>query len=120
MKELSIEHVANALVRKRGDRGIRAVAKEIGISPSTLSRIENSKMPDLKTFHRVCEWLGYDAETATAGGGRTGVSVHFKKDQAIKPETARALADLIIAAQHQLMRDLGLDPSKESNVREGT
>jgi len=117
--EVSIQYVANALARKRGERGLREVAKAIGISPSTVSRIENGKMPDLVTFRRVCEWLGFDAAHLMTGSRSiAGVSVHFKKDQAIDPKTALALSELIIAAQKQLKRDVEF-PAHGDDVHEG-
>ena len=39
---------------------LRAAAKRTKISISTLSRIENGKMPDLNTFANLCEWMGKD------------------------------------------------------------
>jgi transcriptional regulator with XRE-family HTH domain len=43
---------------KRGDRSLRSIAGEIGgVSTSTLSRIENGKMPDMETFLCLCNWL---------------------------------------------------------------
>ncbi|MBA2397018.1 MAG: helix-turn-helix transcriptional regulator [Ktedonobacteraceae bacterium] len=43
---------------KRGERGLREVASEIGsVSISTLSRIENEHIPDLETFFLLCDWL---------------------------------------------------------------
>ena len=46
----------SAMVRaKRGSMGLRAAAEEIGdISASTLSRIEQGRIPDLDTFFRLC------------------------------------------------------------------
>ena len=35
---------------------------ELGVSPSTLSRIENGHEPDINTFATVCEWLGAKME----------------------------------------------------------
>ena len=47
-----------ALLReRRGGRGIREVAKEIGVSPATLTRIEAGRLPDLLTFRKICAWL---------------------------------------------------------------
>lgn len=43
----------SAMVRtKRGSSGLRAAAAKLGneVSPSTLSRIENGKVPDMETF----------------------------------------------------------------------
>lgn len=42
------------------DIGLREAAAEIGISFATLSRIENSKIPDLLTYAKVCKWLNVD------------------------------------------------------------
>jgi len=44
-------------VRSKRDGGVRAVSKEIGVSPATLSRIENGKTPDIETLAMVCQWL---------------------------------------------------------------
>ena len=47
-----------ALLReRRGGRGIREVAQEIGVSPATLTRIEAGRLPDLLTFRKICAWL---------------------------------------------------------------
>lgn len=37
-----------------------ACSKSIGISKSTLSRVENGNMPDLLTFFKIIKWLGND------------------------------------------------------------
>ena len=43
---------------KRGTRSLRSVVSEIeGVSLSTVSRIENGKVPDIQTFIRLCYWL---------------------------------------------------------------
>jgi len=43
---------------KRGQRGLREVAAEIGtVSPSTLSRMERGAVSDIETFLRICDWL---------------------------------------------------------------
>lgn len=36
---------------------IRKAAIEIGISPATLSRIENKKTPDIVVLASVCNWI---------------------------------------------------------------
>ncbi len=56
---IELEKLAAHLRTKRADRGLRAVAEEIGgVSASTLSRIEQGSAPDLPTFIRLCAWLG--------------------------------------------------------------
>ena len=39
-----------------------ACAKSIGISKSTLSRVENGNMPDLLTYFKIVQWLGTDSK----------------------------------------------------------
>ncbi len=55
---LDTQQLAMLLKAKRGERGLREIAREIGnVSPATLSRIENGKMLDVETFLRICSWL---------------------------------------------------------------
>ena len=68
----------------RGDRGIRMVADEIGVSAATLSRVERGLMPDLETFGKICRWLKVDpAEvlgvTDVVHKKRPAVAVHFRR-----------------------------------------
>jgi transcriptional regulator with XRE-family HTH domain len=100
---MTLESLGRLITTKRGERGIRAVAKEIGVSPSTLSRVEHGHLPDLENYRKICKWLGVEP-TAIVGdiaeGARSSVArAHFKKDGAIQQETAAALAELILAAQ---------------------
>ncbi len=39
--------------------GIRAAAKEIGISPTTLSKVERGHMPDQKALQSIWGWLTF-------------------------------------------------------------
>jgi len=87
--------------------GLREAAKLIGVSPATLSRIENGKVPDLDTFSKLCKWLEVDPGnvmgiTPRKQDGENQVRVHFKKDDAVHAETAQALAAMIMAAQRAL------------------
>ena len=108
MNAPTLQTLGRLLKERRGGRGIREVAKEIGISHATLSRVERGYLPDLETFRKTCEWLGVDPgevlRTKPRGAAATpSVAVHFKKDSALAPETAQALANLILAAQRALM-----------------
>jgi transcriptional regulator with XRE-family HTH domain len=106
-----------ALLReRRGGRGVREVAKEIGISPATLTRVEGGRLPDLATFQRMCAWLKinpnelldvpvdvvearptYDLSTPVA-------AVHLKASKTLPPEAAADLAQLIVVAHGELAR----------------
>jgi len=106
MQHMSLENLGRRVAAKRGKNGIRAAAKEIGVSPSTLSRIENGHLPDLETFKKICDWLNIDPGTILGtkvekeGVKRT--TVHFKKNKTIEPKTASALAQMILAAQRAM------------------
>ncbi|NET54488.1 MAG: helix-turn-helix transcriptional regulator, partial [Merismopedia sp. SIO2A8] len=55
---LDLNRLATLTRSRRGSLGLRAAAKEIGnVSTSTLSRVENGKMPDMETFLALCDWL---------------------------------------------------------------
>jgi len=56
----SLARIGPLLREKRGHRGLREVAAEIGVSPATLSRVENGQLPDLQTFSKMCRWLDTD------------------------------------------------------------
>jgi transcriptional regulator with XRE-family HTH domain len=102
-----IEIVGRRIVAERGAKGVREAAREIGVSPATLSRVERGFMPDLETFGKICRWLKVDPAEILgfreAAPKRPAAAVHFRKDQAIQPATAQALAHMILAAQRALM-----------------
>jgi hypothetical protein len=73
--------------------------------------VEGGRIPDVVTFGKICRWLGVDPgtflgveETAKkkdelhSGVQRLFVSAHLKVDQTPKPETIRALAEMILLA----------------------
>ncbi len=58
---------AGMLKRTRGNIGLRKVAEEIGdISFTTLSRVENGKMPDIETAIKLCHWMQVPFSTFVA------------------------------------------------------
>lgn len=102
MANVNIQMLGRMLIEKRGDRGIRAVAQEIGVSAATLSRVERGFLPDIETFSKICEWVGVDPASVLGVKVNTGqipkVAVHFKKEAALAPTTAQALAKMVLAA----------------------
>ena len=103
--ELNISDLGRLLTAKRGSRGVRAAALEAGISSATFSRVENGHMPDLATFAKLCKWLERDPrdflglEKKSLESDAPEAVVHFKKKKTVSMETAKALGDLILAAQ---------------------
>ncbi|MDE2782442.1 MAG: helix-turn-helix transcriptional regulator [Gemmatimonadota bacterium] len=105
----SLKTLGRLVGEKRGKVGIRATAREIGLSPATLSRVENGQMPDLANFTKICRWLEIDParvlgfEPATLG--RPVAAVHFRSQATVSLPTAGALQELIIEAQRMLSED---------------
>lgn len=107
MATLTLQTLGRKMLEARGDRGIREVANTVGVSPATLSRVERGYMPDLETFGKICRWLQVDPAEILGvkrkAGGPPTASVQFRKDQALAPQTAQALAQMILATQRALM-----------------
>ena len=110
MDAIRIELLAKEIEARRAGVGVREAARQVGISPATLSRVENKKVPDLETFSKICKWLGRDpavflglpaSPTATA----PTALVHFKKGAAIKKDSAKALGEMILAVQQTLLEE---------------
>ena len=106
---MNILKLSKLLVEKRGERGVREFAREIGISAATLSRIERGKLPDIETFGKLCSVLKVDpadileidnieAQT-TVVSPNVIAAVHFKADAHYSLQAAQDLAALILAAQ---------------------
>lgn len=106
MAKIALHTLGHLIEEKRGGLGIRATAKKIGISPATLSRVQNGKMPDLETFRKICNWLEIDPGemlgTRHTQHSPPLATVHFRKDDAVEQETAESLAELILHAQRAL------------------
>jgi transcriptional regulator with XRE-family HTH domain len=106
----AIERLAQRIQEKRAGKGVREAALEVGVSPATLSRVENRKVPDLETFGKICRWLGEDPAgylglTPQPTSAAPTARVHFKKGVAIRPDSAKALGELILAAQAALLKE---------------
>ena len=89
----------------------RRVAKESGVSASTLTRIAQGKRPDVDSLAALSVWSGLDVDRFVKGG-------HFKKepeplamissflrsDPRLNEETATAL-DQMVKAAYRSMRN---------------
>ena len=110
MSRTTLQNLGSIVRERRGGSGLREAAREIGTSPATLSRIETGKLPDLTTFGKLCRWLDIDPSELLgvqrpheAPGSQPRVAVgHLRANREISPNTARALANVIIHAQRML------------------
>jgi len=109
---MSLLRLGNMLRERRGGRGVREVATEIGVSPATLSRVEGGKLPDLLTFRKLCSWLKVDPaeileisdEKRSTPPPTPAVAVHLRADVLLTTTAAQDMAQLIMAAQRELAR----------------
>lgn len=107
---IDLEKLAAHLRTKRGDRGLRAIAEEIGgVSASTLSRIEQGGAPDLPTFIRICTWLGASpdgfVESSLGLKRKSGtpleirlpeaIEVQLRQDGVLPTTTVNAISEMI-------------------------
>lgn len=109
MADISMDELARLTVKKRAGKGIRETAKQIGISAATLSRVENGNVTDLDTFRKICNWLEVDpgtilGYTPTQSSGPE-IRVHFKKEKEMRPERAKALAEMIMRAHEAMVQE---------------
>ena len=103
-----LENLGRRIAEKRGAQGIRAAAKEIGISHATLSRVERGFLPDLENYKKILKWLGVEPNPSQQPHTQeqsSAARVHFRKKATTSPETAQALAELILAAQNALLAE---------------
>src|SRR6185369_15722184 len=87
------EKLIRAVRTKRESEGlsIRALSAEVGVSFSTLARIERGEgLPDNNSKIRLLQWLGADAEDAGLGFDNVAF-VHFRAGKNIRSSTVRTL-----------------------------
>jgi transcriptional regulator with XRE-family HTH domain len=97
--------------KKRGQRKLRETARDIGIGPATLMRVEAGRIPDIETFAKLCKWLeidpgtflGFEPEASPSPRVPSpdmpiSLSAHFRADRTPEPATVSALAKMILLA----------------------
>jgi|SRR6267142_456606 len=112
MPQKPLESLGALLRERRGSKKLREVAAEIGIGAATLLRVESGRIPDVATFGKICKWLeldpgvflGIELKTAqkrkvsSSPSGTLEVSAHLRADRTARPETIKALAQMILVA----------------------
>jgi transcriptional regulator with XRE-family HTH domain len=98
------EKLVRAVRRKREAEGlsIRALSAVVGVSFSTLARIERGDgHPDNNSKIRLLEWLGADAEAAGLGFDSVAF-VHFRAAKNVGSSTVRTLLKAAECLRHSL------------------
>lgn len=96
MAEAHVDVVAlhASLDRAREAKGMswRELARELKLSPSTMSRLQNKKSPDVNAFMTMVRWLNMEAESFLTD---KDADVQLHED----PELTAQLAPLLRARQ---------------------
>lgn len=107
---LNTRLLASMVRTHRGNKVLRDAAKEIGgISPSTLSRIEQELVPDVETFIKVCQWLNEPTESFVVPSGKPmkadseqqKIVAHLRAEKTLSPKTVDMLVKVIELAYLQ-------------------
>ncbi|MCM3556704.1 helix-turn-helix domain-containing protein [Janibacter melonis] len=87
---VDVQALHAALDATRTARGLswRQLAKELGVSPSTISRMANGLRPDVTAFAAMTTWLGMSADDFI---------VRPQDQQGVEPELVAAMAPLLRA-----------------------
>jgi len=95
---LDVRSLYAALESERRARSLswRQLAKEAGVSPSTLSRLGNGYRPDVDAFAKLVQWLHLPAEDFFVGEGAQGP----------EPDLVTELAPLLRARRDLSERDV--------------
>lgn len=119
---VNTQELGRAIKRHREElkMSLRDVADEIGVSASTLSRIENGTgKPDADNIARITRWLDMPVDRVMSN--RQGnevepvvyypheatpeiVEAHLRADRNLSPETAKALSELFRVAYQQFSK----------------
>jgi len=108
-KHIHVEALVAALDAERQARGLswRQLAKQAGVSPSTLTRMQQGKSPDVNTFPRLTTWLDIPAErfyveqphpSAPREDPMAVVSTLLRGKKKMNPRALTALQELVNAA----------------------
>lgn len=92
----------------------KTLAKDAGVSPSTLTRMAQGKRPDVDTFSALCRWAGLDADSfmrsraGLPGKARpeplAAISTYLRSDPNLTTEAAIALDELVKATYARLRK----------------
>ena len=106
---LDTQKFSEMIKSKRGKKGLRQLASEIGISASTLSRIEQGNLPDIDTYIKLCEWLEVSTEYFTSNNternAKSDIIAYLRADKTLPQSTSDALIQMIQLAYASATKD---------------
>lgn len=113
---IDIQAFYAALNQKRQNEEFswRGLAQQLGITPSTFTRMAQGRRPDSDTFAVLLAWLGLPIEGFLKGPDVASadpdpvamISSYLRSARNVRPEDAKALEDIIRAAYGALVKDV--------------
>ena len=88
---MPLEDMGRLILEKRNERGlgIRAAAREVGISHATFARVEKGFLPDLENYEKICRWFGIQEDIVMTKTDNVSIpQVHFRREKTATPATA--------------------------------
>lgn len=111
-----------ALNARRNERGLRwvEVARAVGVSPSTLTRLGQGSRPDVDTYFKLCAWANLGPEdfarpsrVDVGGSGKDSalpaMVAALRADRTLDDDDVRVLEQVLTAAYTGLRK--AADPS---------
>lgn len=91
----------------------KKVAKQSGVSASTLTRMAQGRRPDVDSLAALLQWSGLKAELFLQGGSANQggseplaeITAYLRADPNLTPEGAEALAAIVKAGYESLRQD---------------
>ena len=113
--KLNLDAFVGALDGKRMAEGLswREVVDRSGVSPSTLTRLQQNRRPDIDTFAALVRWLGVSADlflgsevSAAETASSTAAHQQRGKGRPKFSERESALLSQLLQKAHELAREL--------------
>jgi transcriptional regulator with XRE-family HTH domain len=112
-REIDVPALYGALDSRRSARELswRALAKEMGLSPSVFTRLAQGRRPDFESYIQMTEWLDVPLERFVGGPKPreanpeetvTAIAAHLRADESLKPESAKAIEKIVQAAYDEM------------------
>lgn len=113
-RAFDIDRFVRALDAARTQRQLswRDVARAVGVSASTITRLRQGAKPDLDTFFNLCRWAGLNPKEFDAGqapsepveGSLTAISAVLRADPKLGKDDAELLEELLSSAYRRMTR----------------
>jgi transcriptional regulator with XRE-family HTH domain len=101
VQNLDLDQLGAMLRERRGLLSLRQAAAEVGVSFSTLTRVEAGAQPDLTSFMLLCAWLGVAPSQFLGPIAEREVApideaiAHLSADPRLEPEATSKIVEVL-------------------------